>query len=93
MSKYKVLVADAIAEAGVEELQADPELEIDVRTEISADELLADAADYHAIIVRSRLVGGRRLYSARVGAGSRGAARRLCARIKRAGGACVVRRN
>ena len=46
-----------------------------------------------AIIVRSKLVGGRRRYSARVGAGSRGAARRLCARIQRIGGHCVVRRN
>ena len=46
-----------------------------------------------AIVIRSRLVGGRTLYSARVGASSRAAARRLCARIKRAGGACVVRRN
>lgn len=46
-----------------------------------------------AIVVRSKLVGGRRLYSARVGAGSRGAARRLCGRIQRIGGHCVVRRN
>lgn len=46
-----------------------------------------------AIIVRSRKVAGRRLYSARVGAPSRGAARALCGRIRAAGGACVVRRN
>ncbi|MEM7742903.1 MAG: lytic transglycosylase domain-containing protein [Pseudomonadota bacterium] len=46
-----------------------------------------------AIVVRSRKVGGRRLYSARVGAPSRVAARKLCARIKRVGGTCVVRRN
>ena len=45
------------------------------------------------ILVRSRLVGGRRLYSARVGAPSRAAARKLCGRIKRIGGNCVVRRN
>ena len=45
------------------------------------------------ILVRSRLVGGRRLYSARVGASSRAAARKLCGRIKRIGGNCVVRRN
>jgi hypothetical protein len=45
------------------------------------------------IVVRSRLVGGRKLYSARVGVPSRTEARRLCARIKRIGGACVVRRN
>ncbi|MEM7423747.1 MAG: lytic transglycosylase domain-containing protein [Pseudomonadota bacterium] len=46
-----------------------------------------------AIIVRSKLVAGRRLYSARVGASSRSAARRLCGRIKAVGGSCVVRRN
>ena len=46
-----------------------------------------------AIIVRSRKVGGRRLYSARVGAPSRAEARQLCGRIKRIGGNCVVRRN
>lgn len=45
------------------------------------------------IIVRSRKVSGRRLYSARVGAASRGEARQLCSRIRRAGGSCVVRRN
>lgn len=46
-----------------------------------------------AIIVRSRKVGGRRLYSARVGAQSRGEARRLCSQIRRIGGNCLVRRN
>ncbi|MEL7468144.1 MAG: lytic transglycosylase domain-containing protein [Pseudomonadota bacterium] len=46
-----------------------------------------------AIVVRSRKVAGRRLYSARVGAQSRVAARQLCARIRRAGVNCVVRRN
>ena len=45
------------------------------------------------IIVRSRLGGGRALYSARVGAPSRAAARRLCGRIQRLGGSCLVRRN
>lgn len=46
-----------------------------------------------AIIVRSRKVAGRRLYSARVGAPSRQAARKLCARLRARGGSCVVRRN
>lgn len=45
-----------------------------------------------AIIVRSRK-GAIRHYSARVGAGSRAAARKLCGRIRAAGGNCVVRRN
>lgn len=46
-----------------------------------------------AIVVRSKKVSGRRLYSARVGAGSRTAARKLCSRIRRSGVNCVVRRN
>ena len=46
-----------------------------------------------AIIVRSKKVAGRRLYSARVGARSRVAARQLCGRIRQAGVPCVVRRN
>lgn len=46
-----------------------------------------------AIVVRSRKVSGRRLYSARIGAGSRQQARALCARIRRVGVNCVVRRN
>ena len=46
-----------------------------------------------AIIVRSRKVAGRRLYSARVGASSRTAARKLCGRIRARGVNCVVRRN
>jgi len=45
-----------------------------------------------AIIIRSRK-GSVRHYSARVGASSRGGARRLCGRIRAAGGNCVVRRN
>ena len=49
--------------------------------------------DREPIIVRSRLVGGRRLYSARVGAASRAAARSLCNKVKSAGVACLVRRN
>ena len=37
--------------------------------------------------------GAERLYSARVGAGSRTAARKLCGRIRRTGVSCLVRRN
>ncbi len=46
-----------------------------------------------AIVVRSRLVAGHAAYSARVGADSRGEAMTLCDRIRRTGGACVVRHN
>ena len=45
-----------------------------------------------AIVIRQRY-GSIARYSARVGAESRGTARRLCTRIRVAGGACVVRRN
>jgi D-3-phosphoglycerate dehydrogenase len=54
MPKHKVLVADPIADAGIEELQADPLLDVDVRIGISPEDLLADAAKYEGIIVRSQ---------------------------------------
>lgn len=47
----RVLVADALSEAGVEALAAS--LEVDVRTGLSKDELVAIAGDYDAIVVRS----------------------------------------
>ena len=57
----------------------------------------ADAASVignrNAIIVRSRLVGGRTAYSARVGADSRLEAAQLCDRLRRINAPCVVRRN
>ena len=53
MQKHKVLVADPISEKGIEALQADPKLEVDVRIGISAEDLLASAQDYEAMIVRS----------------------------------------
>ncbi|MDG2123981.1 MAG: phosphoglycerate dehydrogenase [Verrucomicrobiales bacterium] len=50
---YKVLVADGIAEAGIEELKADPALDVDVKLGRSVDEIAADIAGYDAVIVRS----------------------------------------
>ncbi|MEJ2433195.1 MAG: SPOR domain-containing protein, partial [Pseudolabrys sp.] len=41
-------------------------------------------------LIRSR--GSRPLYQARIGADTRAAAHTLCARIRRAGGACLVLR-
>ena len=38
-------------------------------------------------------LGRKRLWTAQVGAPSRRAANRMCARLKAVGGACVVRRN
>ncbi len=54
MPNHKVLVADPIADAGIAELQADPDLDVDVRIGISPEDLLADAAQYAGIIVRSQ---------------------------------------
>ena len=45
------------------------------------------------LIARRMGLGRKRLWTAQVGAESRRAANRICARLKAAGGACVVRRN
>jgi len=47
----KILVADAIAQDGVDILRR--EAEVDVRTGLSSDELLSIAGDYDALVVRS----------------------------------------
>ena len=44
MAKPKILVADPISEIGIEELKADPRLEVDVRIGIKPDEDQRDAA-------------------------------------------------
>ncbi|NCF88805.1 MAG: phosphoglycerate dehydrogenase [Verrucomicrobiaceae bacterium] len=54
MSKQSILVADSISPKGIEELQADSAFEVEVNTSITAEELVASAEKYHAIIVRSR---------------------------------------
>lgn len=54
MAKPKILVADPISEVGIEELKANPQLDVDVRIGISEADLLADAALYDGIIVRSQ---------------------------------------
>ena len=54
MDKKKVLVADPISEKGIEELRADPALDVVVRIGIKPDELLATAHDYEGIVVRSQ---------------------------------------
>ncbi len=53
MPVYQVLVADPIAEKGIEELRAAPEIEVDVKLGLSEEELVALAPAYAAIIVRS----------------------------------------
>ena len=48
MSKHKVLVADPIADAGIDELKADDSLDVDVRIGISEEELLKDVTGRRA---------------------------------------------
>jgi len=51
---YNVLVADPIAETGIEELKADPGLNTDVKLGRTEEEILSDIAGYDAVIVRSQ---------------------------------------
>ena len=53
MPDHKVLVADPIAEKGIEELRAADGIEVDVKLGLSEDELIQLAPEYAAIIVRS----------------------------------------
>lgn len=52
MGEYKILVADGLAEAGLEVLQSVGE--VVNQPKITAAELLETIADYHALVVRSR---------------------------------------
>lgn len=52
MKKFKVLVADAVEKETLVILKKSAQ--VDYRPEITADELLASIADYHALVVRSR---------------------------------------
>lgn len=55
METYKILVADPISEKGVEDLRADPQLEVDVcATTPSEADLVATIGKYHGVIVRSQ---------------------------------------
>ncbi len=54
MDKPKVLVADPISPKGVELLESGGQLLVDVKTGLKEDELLAIAAEYSAIVVRSQ---------------------------------------
>ena len=50
---YKVLIADALSEQGLERLRSVPELHIDLRPGLPPDELIRTIADYQALIIRS----------------------------------------
>ncbi|KTB48480.1 D-3-phosphoglycerate dehydrogenase [Dehalogenimonas alkenigignens] len=52
MSMKKVLVADALSPAGIERLKA--VAEVDVKTGLKPDELIAAIGDYDALLVRSQ---------------------------------------
>lgn len=50
---FRVLVSDDIGAHGIEVLQAADDVECDVKTELSSDDLVAAIDGYHALIVRS----------------------------------------
>ncbi|MEM7383320.1 MAG: phosphoglycerate dehydrogenase [Verrucomicrobiota bacterium] len=54
MSDPRILIADPISSKGIEDLQAEPGLEVDVKIGISPEDLLATADQYEGIIVRSQ---------------------------------------
>lgn len=52
--RYRVLMADSVAEEGVSVLRGEPRLELDDRSGIDKAELLRVIGEYDALIVRSR---------------------------------------
>src|SRR6202044_366105 len=53
MSKPKVLVADPIAQRGIDELANGGSLDVTVKIGLKPDELLAIIGEFHALVVRS----------------------------------------
>lgn len=51
---FKILVADAISERGVEELKQEPRFEVEVKTGMSEEEVSAAVAEVDALVVRSQ---------------------------------------
>jgi D-3-phosphoglycerate dehydrogenase / 2-oxoglutarate reductase len=51
--KYKVLISDNLAIEGVEVLQNSPNIQVDVKTKHTPEELIKLIPEYHGIIVRS----------------------------------------
>jgi D-3-phosphoglycerate dehydrogenase len=49
----KILISDKISKHGVELLEREPEFRVDVKTDLSRDELLERIGDYDALIIRS----------------------------------------
>jgi len=53
MTPIKVLIADHLSEDGIEMLKREPELQVDVKTGLSSQELAKIIAPYEGLIVRS----------------------------------------
>ena len=49
----KVLVSDPLSEVGVKTLQETPDIEVDVTTELTPEELKGIIGQYHALVIRS----------------------------------------
>jgi D-3-phosphoglycerate dehydrogenase len=54
MAKQRILVSDPISEKGVELLSSNPDLEVDVNTGLSPEELIKIIPAYHGLIIRSQ---------------------------------------
>ncbi|MEX1019443.1 MAG: phosphoglycerate dehydrogenase [Litorilinea sp.] len=50
---HRVLVSDSMSESGLEPLRAADDIQVDIRTNLTEDELLATIGDYDALLVRS----------------------------------------
>ncbi|MDB6149089.1 MAG: serA [Chthoniobacter sp.] len=64
MTKPKVLVADPIAQRGIDELSAGGELEVTVKLGLKEDELIAIIGEYAALVVRSETKANARVIEA-----------------------------
>lgn len=51
--KFRVLVSDALAESGLAPLRDAPDIEVDIKTDLSPADLLAVIPGYNALLVRS----------------------------------------
>jgi D-3-phosphoglycerate dehydrogenase len=54
MAKQRILVSDPISDKGVELLNSNPDLEVDVNTGLSPEELIKIIPAYHGLIIRSQ---------------------------------------
>ena len=54
MAKKRILVSDPISDKGVELLSNHPDLEVDVNTGLSPEELIKIIPAYHGLIIRSQ---------------------------------------